>query len=231
MNSEFAAFAPEELHWVSVSVPISSFTVPFAREFAESFPFPPPATVYGMLLSYIGETDRRRYVGTQIAIVVTGHALPSVVIRKVRRVKKTDLNDPTNSKPDFQTLLTGLTVLVGIVSGDAKLPGLWETVRNCHDHPESVSRFGGLSCGESHNLVDEFSILPVDTARRELTSGESFVLNPAEQGEWSVPVWVDHVGSAKTIWERAALVPSQTIDRVGVFTIVDTVNRVGACQF
>ncbi len=53
-----------------VSVPVASFRVPRAREYFETFPIPPPATVYGMLLSMSGETNRRIYEGTEIAVAL-----------------------------------------------------------------------------------------------------------------------------------------------------------------
>jgi CRISPR-associated protein Cas5t len=51
-----------------VSVPVAGFRVPRAREYFETFPIPPPATIYGMLLSIVGETNRRVHEGTEIAI-------------------------------------------------------------------------------------------------------------------------------------------------------------------
>ncbi|KUO96026.1 CRISPR-associated protein Cas5 [Ferroacidibacillus organovorans] len=213
---------PEDLGWIRVSAPISSFTVPFAREFAESYPFPPPATVYGILLSYIGEVNRRRFMGAEIAIALIGQTLPSVVIRKMRRVKKPDLNDPSNSKPDFQTLLTGLKFLVGVRRRTSGQTGLWEKVNDAYLHPDTVYRFGGLSCGESHNLIDEFSVLDWDDARKLMARDEVMLLSPSERGEWSVPVWVDHVGSEGTVWARASLMPARSIaEHVGVFAIND----------
>ena len=43
-----------------VEVPYASFRKSYARSFAETYPLPPPATVYGMLLSLVGERFRRR---------------------------------------------------------------------------------------------------------------------------------------------------------------------------
>src|SRR6202044_1447868 len=42
---------------VFVSAPVASFRVPQAREYWETLPCPPPATVYGMLLSAVGEPN------------------------------------------------------------------------------------------------------------------------------------------------------------------------------
>lgn len=204
-----------------MSVPICSFTIPFTREFAESYPFPPPATVYGMLLSYIGELDRNKYVGTRLTIAVTKQGLPSLVIRKTRRVKNSDLNSPDNLKPDYQTLLTGLEFLVGLYPDTTRGQSLWLELERCYYNPEVSRRFGGLSCGESHNLVDQFSMVHAAKAEVMLDLNDCFLLQPDESGEWSIPVWVDHVGSEKTVWARATLIPAQTRERISLFEIVD----------
>ena len=44
---------------VYICAPVASFRVPRAREYFETFPCPPPSTVYGMLLSMVGEVNRR----------------------------------------------------------------------------------------------------------------------------------------------------------------------------
>src|SRR5437660_12643720 len=50
-----------------VEVPYASFRKSYARSFAETYPLPPPATVYGMLLSLVGERFRRRHAGVRLA--------------------------------------------------------------------------------------------------------------------------------------------------------------------
>ena len=45
---------------LKVTVPVACFRKGFAREFWETEELPPPATCYGFLLSFVGETDRRR---------------------------------------------------------------------------------------------------------------------------------------------------------------------------
>lgn len=55
---------------LKVEVPIACFRHSRAREYAETYPVPPPSTVYGMLLSLIGETDRYKHCGTQLAIAL-----------------------------------------------------------------------------------------------------------------------------------------------------------------
>src|SRR5437870_10526318 len=50
-----------------VEVPYASFRKSYARSFAETYPLPPPATVYGMLLSLVGERFRSRHEGVRLA--------------------------------------------------------------------------------------------------------------------------------------------------------------------
>ena len=57
---------------IYVTVPVVCFRKGLAREYLETEPLPPPATCYGFLLSYVGETDRRSHVGTRIAPVLIG---------------------------------------------------------------------------------------------------------------------------------------------------------------
>lgn len=193
----------EDYLWVRVSVPIASFGIPFAREYAESYPFPPPTTVYGMLLSYVGEVNRLRYAGTEITLALTTIGTPSVILRKTRRVKKTDLNSKENSRPDYQTLLSGLTFLVGLRdSEDPGCQGFSYRIQSAYQDPSLVSRYGGLSCGESHNLVDDLSVVSSTQIALEHKSNSLWVVSPDPDGEWSVPVWVDHIGSAATRWAR-----------------------------
>ncbi|GAB7388014.1 type I-MYXAN CRISPR-associated protein Cas5/Cmx5/DevS [Bacillaceae bacterium] len=194
--------------WLRVTVPVASFAIPQAREFVESYPFPPPATVYGMLLSLIGETNRRKYLGVRLAIILRKLPQSSLILRKIRRVKDKDLNHPNNSKPDYQTVLTGLDFLIRVDDHDAEAGGavrLTENVRQALLHPESLHRFGGLSCGESHHLVDQIQLLKEEQVYHYLSEG-AWALLPSADGDWACPVWVDHVGSSGTVWEKASLV-------------------------
>lgn len=189
---------------VYVSVPVACFRKGLAREYLETEPLPPPATCYGFLLSLVGETNRRRHVGCHIAPVIINQPPTSVVLRTVWRVKKTLLGSPGNTRPDYQQLLTGVELLIWIDSRNESDGGLELRVAHSLAAPESVSRFGGLCLGESTHLVDE--VLPVDKARSRLanTTGRSFIVAP--KGRLTLPVWVDHVGSAGTRYVTGDLV-------------------------
>jgi CRISPR-associated protein Cas5t len=194
---------------LAVEVPVASFRMPYAREYAESYEVPPPATIYGMLLSLVGETDRHRHVGVRLAIArpsAGSYSVPerSVVLRTFRRIKKKPVSYPANARPDFQEVLTGLCLAIWIDS-DAERgqrSTLIERVQAAFRSPNMVERFGGLSLGESRDLVDSVSLLSEQAPRSSLYStGTSCVwLRRDEIGPLTMPYWVDHIGSAKTLW-------------------------------
>ncbi len=186
---------------LQIEVPIACFRQSRAREYAETYPVPPPSTVYGMLLSSVGETDRYKHCGTQLAIALLSEPEKSTVLRTFRRFKKKDLHDPSNARPDYQELLTDIQFVVWVSSGtDASQPTLPERLQSAFTNPETVSRFGGLCLGESRDLVNAVTLLP------ENYQGESLRwLVQYEDGVLTLPYWVDHVGSQGTRWLRYAL--------------------------
>jgi len=182
-----------------VSVPVASFRAPYAREYFETLPCPPPSTVYGMLLSLVGEPDRLRHIGAEIAIGLLSAPETSVVLRTLWRVKSKE--DPPgtgeNKRPDFQELLTNVRLAVWVRPGRSeRRPTLHQRVMRAVKDPVAVARFGGLSLGESTHLVDEIRpLLSSDTAAVRL-------LLARDDGDISLSVWADHVGSAGTKWKQ-----------------------------
>jgi CRISPR-associated protein Cas5t len=104
-----------------VSVPVCSFRKPYAREFYETERFPPPATVYGFLLSLVGEEDREVYFGTRLALAVVEEPAVSTILRTTWRIKikKSPPGTGNNKKPDYQEILTGLKLFICV--GDCPL--------------------------------------------------------------------------------------------------------------
>jgi CRISPR-associated protein Cas5t len=184
-----------------VEVPIACFRASRAREYAETYPVPPPSTVYGMLLSLVGEMDRYRHCGVKLAIALLSKPEKSTVIRTFRRFKKKDIHDPSNARPDYQELLTDIQFVVWVAAGtDASKPTLPERLQIAFDNPASINRFGGLCLGESRDLVN--SVLPL----KQKDQQESLQwLEQNEDGLLTLPYWVDHVGSRGTRWERYQL--------------------------
>jgi CRISPR-associated protein Cas5t len=190
-----------------VFVPIACFRKGLAREYLETEPLPPPATCYGFLLALIGETKRHRHIGCCVTPVLVNNPRQSVVLRTVWRVKKTPLGSPGNTRPDYQQLLSPVELVIWLNSSkevEAKDP-LESRVRSAVQNPSSISRFGGLSLGESTHLVDEVDLLPNRFAKEyQNKTGQAFIV--AERGRLTLPVWVDHVGSAGTRFATGNLV-------------------------
>ena len=203
---------------VYVTVPVACFRKGLAREYLETEPLPPPSTCYGFLLSLVGETQRARHAGCRVAPVLLNDPEQSVVLRTVWRVKGRPLGSAGNTRPDYQQLLSPVKVAIWIDSTEEpEAADTLETrVRRALQHPETVSRFGGLSLGESTHLVDE--VQPLDRylasgeyAQRGAVTGRAFLR--AERGRLTLPVWVDHVGSAGTRHVTGNLVPNWPIER------------------
>ncbi|MBS3026941.1 MAG: type I-MYXAN CRISPR-associated protein Cas5/Cmx5/DevS [Dolichospermum sp. DET50] len=190
---------------LKVEVPIACFRQSRAREYAETYPVPPPSTVYGMLLSLVGEENRYKHCGVKLAIALLSEPEKSVVIRTSRRFKKKNIHDLSNSRPDYQELLTNIELVVWLKTGeDQATPTLLERLQQAFNNPASVNRFGGLCLGESRDLVNAVSFVP------ENYQGESLLwLIQDETGFLTLPYWVDHVGSKGTRWQRYTLQESQ----------------------
>lgn len=183
---------------LQVEVPIACFRQSRAREYAETYSVPPPSTIYGMLLSVVGEMDRYKHCGTQLAIALLSTPQKSTVIRTFRRFKKKELGDPVNARPDYQELLTDIQLLVYVALGtDSGTPALLERLKAAFARPETINRFGGLCLGESRDLVN--AITPVE----QISQDKPFRwLVKDEDGLLTLPYWVDHLGSRNTRWLR-----------------------------
>jgi CRISPR-associated protein Cas5t len=187
-----------------VTVPVACFRKGLAREYLETEQLPPPATCYGFLLSLVGETDRRRHIGCRISPVILKQPDLSVVLRTVWRVKSKPLGSSGNTRPDFQQLLTGVELVLWLDSADEapNAPTLEQRIDDAvfKKRFADISRYGGLSLGESTHLVDDVTAFHPDVKQR----GRAFVLR--ERGRMTLPVWVDHVGSKGTKFVTGDLV-------------------------
>ncbi|GAB4525449.1 MAG: type I-MYXAN CRISPR-associated protein Cas5/Cmx5/DevS [Pleurocapsa sp.] len=184
-----------------VNVPIASFPTSRSREYRETYPVPPPSTVYGMLLSLVGETDRYKHCGVKIAIALLSEPAKSVTLRTMRRFKTKNINHKENTRPDFQEILTGIELIVWINTGeDRSLPDLGDRLKLAFANPASVNRFGALCLGESRDLVNSVELL----AENELSDSLLWLVKD-DCGDLSLPYWVDRVGSKNTRWLRYSL--------------------------
>lgn len=185
---------------LEIEVPIACFRQSRAREYIETYPVPPPSTVYGMLLSLVGETDRHRHCGTRLAIALLEQPEQSIVLRTVHRFKKKNIADPSNIRPDYQEVLTNIQFIVWIDAGSDKArPTLAERVGSAMANPASINRFGGLSLGESRDLVNS-----VDLVSEEQHKPLYWLLRD-QTGSLTLPYWVNHLGLQGTCWNRYEL--------------------------
>lgn len=184
-----------------VDVPIASFPTSRSREYRETYPVPPPSTVYGMLLSLVGETDRYKHCGVKIALALLSEPAKSITLRKARRFKSKKIDHKENTRPDFQEILTGIEFIVWIDTGDdLAQPNLGDRLTEAFANPSSVNRFGALCLGESRDLVNSIDLLAQTDFERPLQ-----YLIQDEYGYLSLPYWVDHIGSSKTRWLNYSL--------------------------
>lgn len=189
-----------------VDCPCTSFPRSFARDFKETYRYPPPSTVYGMLLSLVGEADMNQHRGVKLAIGIIGADPPiSRILRKQRHHKfsKSHLSTyPTSkfSKPNHHELLTNLQLVVKVDSSeDAGTPKLVERLQTALFTPSKISRFGGLSLGESWALVNG-----VRPYREE--DGAIRWLVRCKCGQISLPIWIDR-HTTRGIFQRFQLSP------------------------
>lgn len=178
-----------------VSVPFCSLRKPYSRQFLETERLTPPATVYGFLLSLVGEEDRNTHVGAKLALALLKRPSVSILLRTKWRVKtrRSGLGLGSNRAPDYQEVLNDLDFVVWIADGP--LSGLIETAIN---DPSRINRFGGLSFGESRDMVNDVNIC--GNLERK-----GYWLTRDPEGHYPLPIWVDHVGSNKTRWGQFAL--------------------------
>ena len=189
---------------LSVEVPVASFRESRAKDYIATYPVPPPSSVYGMLLSMVGEVNRHRHCGVRLAMAFGSIPEKSVVLRKIRRFKQPDLNSPENSRPDYQEILTEIEMVLWVdASQDRSSPNLSHRIQQGLADPSSIERFGSLCLGESSHLVDSIDLLPTG-----YEGGKLQWLMRERFGWLTLPYWVDHVGSTGTRWERYKIMES-----------------------
>jgi CRISPR-associated protein Cas5t len=201
---------------IRLSVPVACWRKGLARWFFETHHIPPPSTCYGALLSLVGEEDRERHIGCRVAPAIVSEGEKSVVLRtlwKVEHLPSLPGNKP-NACPDFQELIVGSELLIFCDSREENLPApqqLEQRVSMAFKDPASLRRYGGWSLGESTHLINDAYLLPEGSPLPE--NAEAFLLDP--NGPLSMPVWVDHVGSALTAYVTGKTEPIHSWPDVG----------------
>ena len=183
--------------FLEISAPFASFKHSYSREYAGSYSYPPPSTIYGLLLSLVGETDLEYHQGVKIAIALFSKPQITTVMRTTRRLKNADLNSPSNSKPDFQEILSGIKIVVGVDSSE-DTSNLESKIIQALTYPETIQRFGGLSLGESRDLIDDIQIIKKPSESLQW-------LTHNKKGKIKLPITVDYLGSKNTKMEKFSL--------------------------
>lgn len=194
-----------------IECPYTSFPRSFARDYKETYLYPPPSTIYGFLLSLVGEQELSKHLNTKLAIGIIGDNPPiSHIIRKQRNHKfviGTEAKNrakkygegvyPTNnfSKPNHQELLTGLKFVVQVNSDEeSAIIKLTERIAIALSNPSQIKRFGGLCLGESNALVN-------GVRKYRESDGEIRWLIKDKRGLISLPVWINRT-TGQGIFQR-----------------------------
>lgn len=174
-----------------IDCPCTSFPRSFARDYKETYLYPPPSTTYGFLLSLVGESDLTAHLGVKLAMGIIGEKpIISRILRKQRSHKfgKKHLGTYPPSqyaKPNFQELLTNIKLVIKLDSSQesAKIK-LDERVAIALSSPEQITRFGGLSLGESWALINGIR------SYRETDGNINWLVKDC-RGLISLPVWIN----------------------------------------
>lgn len=184
-----------------VHVPCATFRVSRSREYGKTYPVPPLSTVYGMLLSLVGETDSQRHCGVKLAIAMLSQPQKSTILRKMRRFKEKDYGHRSNTTVEHQEILTDIRFIVCVESSLEQVkPTLVERINKAKSDPATVKRFGCLYLGESNDLVNSIKL----ASERHLNQHKQWLVKD-NTGRITLPYWVDHIGSRGTRWQRYSL--------------------------
>ena len=199
-----ATLATSDIVALKVDVPMTGLRPMWAREYQETYPAPPPSTIYGMLLSLIGveREDKNKHAGVRIAIAIAENTESSFwqrrekgrIFRKFRRVAQAKKNaDPlADRRPDYQELLLGLEFWLWIDDSLASHPLCGEIYKALDPEKRGgIVRHGALCLGESSHMVNE-----VAKARPR---GRGRFVAPCRKGFLSMPVWSDHQNDQPTV--------------------------------
>ncbi len=182
-----------------IEAPYASFRKSYARSFAETYPFPPPATVYGMLLSYVGEYFRACHVGVKLAFAYKQQPRISTTLRKLSRYKYgvASKQSKVGNAPDYVETLCNIEFICWVDSSDEKKQArsLEQRLVDAIQMPENITRTGLVCLGLSDDAVNDVSLL-------NSIEGKWHWLNPCNNGQMELPIWVDHIGSYHTRWQR-----------------------------
>lgn len=185
-----------------IDVPVCGFRPFTARDYQETYPAPPPATVFGMLLALIGRepADAGRFQGVRMALAIpaaAGRHPVSTVLRKMHRGDDKPSGAP-RFRPEYQELMFDFAFWCTLADTQQQSEPLTPLIERALRAPATIDRHGALSLGESAFLVDSI--------REEPAPSRCLVLRPEPQGSYALPVWVDHADRTRTRLQRFSLV-------------------------
>ena len=187
-----------------VDVPLTGLRPMWAREYQETYPAPPPSTIYGMLLSLVGveRENKDQHAGLRIVLALAEKSEGSYwqrrekgrIFRKFRRLAQSSqtADELADRRPDYQELLLGLEFWLWLDDSGAKQP-LNDEIRKALDPRTrgTIVRHGALCLGESSHLVNEVT--------EESPHGKGRFVTISDKGFLSMPVWSDHNNDRPTL--------------------------------
>lgn len=194
-----------------VEVPYASFRKSYARSLAETYPFPPPATIYGMLLSLVGEYFRARHVGVNLAFAYARQPKIATTLRKLSRFKYgvASKQSKLGNVPDFIETLCSIEFLCWVDSSQETANRTLEArLIEAIAAPDLINRTGLVSLGLSDDAVNDISLVADlqkfnEQCKKQSDSFKGWHwLLPKDDGQIELPIWVDHVGAFHTRWRR-----------------------------
>ncbi|CAN5386158.1 type I-MYXAN CRISPR-associated protein Cas5/Cmx5/DevS [soil metagenome] len=187
---------------IYVEVPFASFRKSFARSYAETYTFPPPSTIYGMLLSLVGERFRKRHEGVRLAFAYKRIPKTATTIRKLSRYKYgiPSKQSLLGNAPDYIETLCGIEFLCWVDSSQEinREENLEQRITEALENPEQINRQGILYLGLSDDAVNDISIC-------DEIKGKWYRLLPDDKGFLELPIWADHIRGIDTRWQRFEL--------------------------
>lgn len=183
---------------IQITAPIASNRKAYANNYGESYSYISPITVYGFLLSLVGEHNIKAHENVQLAFAYKNKPEKSRLIKKQTKIKlgilgkafsKKDSRDVEGLTPDYIEKLSDVNMICSIDSSrEIGTKKLEERVVEAIKHPENIFRsVGVLSLGTSDDLIDDLYLL-------DSILGEKLLkLVPNKRGKFEMPIWLNHL--------------------------------------
>jgi len=207
-----------------IESPYGEYRKSYARSYAETYMLPPPSTIYGMLLSAVGERFRNAHSGVRLGFAFRRIPRIATTLRKMSRLKYGVASKQASlgNAPEYIETLCGIEMICWIDSANESAERTLESrLEEAMLEPERIDRYGLVSLGLSDDLVNEISMLTYENGAWRTVVDKGTVgrmlgdengpwnawmrLVPDDRGTIELPVWVDHLGSSGTRRQRFEL--------------------------